>query len=292
VLDPNPMPPGLYQYSVIVSTPSREMKFTAPTKERHDIWLNVCCFYYVIFESLFDTLILQALNYLLARPGPLPNAPPGNNLQSPMSATSELPDEENQPNLMTSPKSRRSGRSGGTGFSGDSWNNTPKGQRSQSQISLRGSMGKRSGTPAAEYLRWAERGGPYSPTRSYERVGQQDDELDFELHDGNMSDGGFEGLENVRACCDGRHTVGHHHHHHHHDPSNHEHARQPGEISRTQDRHLDVSPRDISRPVSPAWSFRSRNGSTHSKEGQSIFSRFGSRRSAKTPVNGEGPHDR
>ena len=41
VLDPNPMPPGLHQYSVIVSTPTREMKFTAPTKERHDIWLNV-----------------------------------------------------------------------------------------------------------------------------------------------------------------------------------------------------------------------------------------------------------
>lgn len=41
MLDPNPMPPGIYQYSVVVSTPQREMKFTAPTKERHDIWLNV-----------------------------------------------------------------------------------------------------------------------------------------------------------------------------------------------------------------------------------------------------------
>lgn len=41
VLDPNPMPPGLYQYSVIVTTAQREMKITAPTKERHDIWLNV-----------------------------------------------------------------------------------------------------------------------------------------------------------------------------------------------------------------------------------------------------------
>jgi len=41
VLDPNPLPPGLHQYSVVVSTPFREMKFTAPTKERHDIWLNV-----------------------------------------------------------------------------------------------------------------------------------------------------------------------------------------------------------------------------------------------------------
>ena len=41
VLDPNPMPPGIYQYSVIVTTPHREMKFTAPTKERHDIWISV-----------------------------------------------------------------------------------------------------------------------------------------------------------------------------------------------------------------------------------------------------------
>ena len=38
------MPPGLYQYSVVVSTPHREMKITAPTKERHDIWLNVRIF--------------------------------------------------------------------------------------------------------------------------------------------------------------------------------------------------------------------------------------------------------
>jgi hypothetical protein len=47
VLDPNPMPPGLYQYSVVVSTPQREMKITAPTKERHDIWLNVGSFYFI-----------------------------------------------------------------------------------------------------------------------------------------------------------------------------------------------------------------------------------------------------
>jgi hypothetical protein len=45
VLDPNPMPPGIYQYSIVISTPQREMKFTAPTKERHDIWLNVCIAY-------------------------------------------------------------------------------------------------------------------------------------------------------------------------------------------------------------------------------------------------------
>lgn len=41
IVDPNPMPPGLHQYSIIVYTPQREMKFTAPTKERHDIWFKV-----------------------------------------------------------------------------------------------------------------------------------------------------------------------------------------------------------------------------------------------------------
>jgi hypothetical protein len=45
VLDPNPidMPPGLYQYCMVISMAQREMKITALTiqKEHHDIWLNV-----------------------------------------------------------------------------------------------------------------------------------------------------------------------------------------------------------------------------------------------------------
>ena len=53
ILDPNPMPPGLYQYSIVISTPQREMKFTAPTKERHEIWLNVS--YISIDAALTDT---------------------------------------------------------------------------------------------------------------------------------------------------------------------------------------------------------------------------------------------
>ena len=60
-------------------------------------------------------------------------------------------------------------------------------------------MGKRSGTPAAEYLRWAGHDDLHSPTKDFEHIPSQDDEeLDFELHDDTLSDGGFEGLE--RAC--------------------------------------------------------------------------------------------
>ncbi|KAA1472413.1 hypothetical protein DENSPDRAFT_859435 [Dentipellis sp. KUC8613] len=287
VLDPNPMPPGLYQYSVVVSTPQREMKITAPTKERHDIWLN-------------------ALKYLLARPNPAMGASPANGTTlntaplSPVSGPVELHDEEPQQQLLASPQSFRSVASNQS--NGESWNITPRGQRSHSQLSVGGSIGKRSGTPAAEYLRWAGSEGPYSPTKSFEHVpaGPRDEEeLDFELHDDSLSEEGFQGLENVRACCDGRHTVGrsehdhhHHHHHHHHNQPNPQPQSQPQpqngqarrEPSRTRE-HLEAHPAEMARPASPAWSFRSRAGSATSHDG-GLFSgklRFGSRRS-KAPV--------
>lgn len=191
-----------------------------------------------------------------------------------MSRSAEFTDDDHRHVADSSPQSQRSDRSSHNGV-----NTTPRGTRSRSQLSVRGSLGKRTGTPAAEYLRWATPESPYSPTRSFEQVlsgnGQDDDELEFELHGGSQSDNDFEGLENVRACCDGRHTVGppgHHHHPHHH---THE--------------HLDVNA--PARPASPAWSLRSRTGSAHSHETGGLFSwargedrklRFGSRRSART----------
>ncbi|OCH89225.1 hypothetical protein OBBRIDRAFT_888562 [Obba rivulosa] len=274
VMDPNPMPPGIYQYSVVVATPQREMKFTAPTKERHDIWLN-------------------ALNYLLTRPNAVPANSPGNAGMgaaplSPMSLNRELPGDEPSPSQpdFSSPQSQRSARSARTGISVDSWNTTPRGHghRSQSQISLGGSMGKRSGTPAAEYLRLAGHEGAPSPSKDFEHVpGQDDEDLSFELHDETMSDGGFEGLENVRACCDGRHTVGraYDHHHHHLESAPPPPSPPPRAPSRARD-HLDAHPQETARPSSPAWSSNSRGGSSISHEGAGFFSRFGTRRSTKT----------
>ncbi|KAF8815724.1 hypothetical protein BYT27DRAFT_7079180 [Phlegmacium glaucopus] len=280
VLDPNPMPPGLYQYSVVISTPQREMKITAPTKERHDIWLN-------------------ALKYLLSRPNNLNITSPVNNTilpQTPGSADHTDDDHRQQrQRLMTTPPGQRSPRSP---TKKDTWTATPRGQRSRSQISMSRSASKRSGTPALEYLRWNHGPeSPYSPEKSFVNVPVHDSEdLDFELHADSRFDEGFEGLENVRACCDGRHTVGHsgkiHHHHHHHHPH------QQGTLNsrRSSDnQHLDPNLNENPRPSSPAWSFRSRTGSSQSHEGSGggIFSwgrgedgklRFGSRRSAKSSL--------
>ncbi|KIY48797.1 hypothetical protein FISHEDRAFT_73308 [Fistulina hepatica ATCC 64428] len=304
VLDPNPMPPGLYQYSLIVSTPAREMKFTAPTKDRHDIWLN-------------------ALNYLLSRPSPVNmTGREGDTTTGPQSPKSVLSgtDDDHRPDLQMSPQSQRSGRS----LQAGTWNTTPRGQRSRSQLSMRGSVGKRSGTPAAEYLRWngpdSRWNGPdspYSPTKSLSFEGPSfmepnsfidvpnpdDEDLDFELHGDSLSENGFEGLENVRACCDGRHTVGHSakgHQHHHPNPfhSHHDHDDPAPSAIATISQRLEA-PSDTVRPSSPsAWSFRSRSGSTVSRgdvgslflwgRGDDGKLRFGSKRSTR-PVPAQDP---
>jgi hypothetical protein len=50
VADDNPMPPGLHRKSLVIITPGRTLKFTAPTSQRHETWFN-------------------ALSYLLLRDG-------------------------------------------------------------------------------------------------------------------------------------------------------------------------------------------------------------------------------
>lgn len=92
------------------------------------------------------------------------------------------------------------------------------------------SLHKRSDTPAAEYENFiAEYGSPRS-IRSYKTnatAGPSGKAVDESLEiidrrDVIGAEDGYEGLENVRACCDGAHDVGklsvskkHHHHHHH-----------------------------------------------------------------------------
>lgn len=186
--------------------------------------------------------------------------------------TSPMSVGELAPPATPSPQSQRSVRNA---HPNQSWSTTPRGQKNRSQLSIVGSIGKRSGTPAAEYMRWNGPESPYSPSKSFEHISSRPDadDLDFELHGGGPSDDGFEGLENVRACCDGLHTVGHHHYH----PQD--------QVQSGDHQHLDIHPSENARPSSPAWSFHSRAGSATSQDGNGIFGgklRFGSRRSTKT----------
>ncbi|KAF8885292.1 meiotic cell cortex C-terminal pleckstrin homology-domain-containing protein [Infundibulicybe gibba] len=148
VLDPSPVPSGSYQYSVVVSI-QREMKITAPTKERHDIWLN-------------------ALEYLLSWPSGMNVTSPANSLAVPPSPVSGEYMDDRQPPRTASPQSQRNGRSAQRG---DMWNTTSQEQGSRSQSSTRGTIDKRSGTPVVGI------------------TAQDDEDLNFELHSDSFSDG-------------------------------------------------------------------------------------------------------
>ena len=159
-------------------------------------------------------------------------------------------------------------------MSAENLNSTPRPQRSYSRLSsYPASIGKRAGTPAAEYLRW-NGGEPASPSTPYHQMPDNaayDDDLDFHVHDHDPERDGFEGLENVRACCDGAHDVGtlsgrrpHHHHHDHPVPPMPPFVRsQPGTMRSSSrppppEQQQQQQLQQPSRPVSPSgWSFRS-----------------------------------
>jgi hypothetical protein len=176
---------------------------------------------------------LQALKYLLAHPKPTTVVFQNRNENgmapidmSPMSCSAEFMGDDHHHLVDLSPQSQGSDRSSHN----STFSTTPRGKRSHSQLSIRGSsIGKRSGMLAAEYLQWAAPESPYSPTKSFEQVASgkaQDEKLEFEVHGESQSDDGFEGLDNMHACCDGWHTVGpsgHQHYTHYHAHSHLEH---------------------------------------------------------------------
>lgn len=246
--DSNPNPPGLYQKSIIVHTGQREIKLTAASKEKHDMWLS-------------------AINYLLARPEGIPPTPAARGAGTPSStrfslgrsitrsASSMRFRQRSDPmtlaevgfNLARStneadegtvvPKSRTTGRQSNAGmYKQDSQSEprlTPKPTKNRKSTGAASVM-KRSDTPAAEYHNYINEFGSPRSVRSY--VGRPstsmsmnpDDSLEVidrkEALGGTAGEGdtGYEGLENVRACCNGAHDVGklsvskkHHHHQHH-----------------------------------------------------------------------------
>lgn len=244
--DANPYPPGLYQHSIVVSTIGREIKLTAPTQERHEMWM-------------------MAINYLLARedgPSAAPSAPNGPGTPSSRFSSFGKSVNRSAASLRFRQKSDAMSLSeaGVLVPSGGSKSNTPNDstvvprnragkntasiyqQESRSEAHLTAtkkarkmsnatSLYKRSDTPAAEYENFiAEYGSPRS-IRSYRTnatagpSGSKGVDESLEIFDrrdvlGADADG-YEGLENVRACCNGEHDVGklsvskkHHHHHH------------------------------------------------------------------------------
>ncbi|KFY89325.1 hypothetical protein V500_05799 [Pseudogymnoascus sp. VKM F-4518 (FW-2643)] len=195
VTDDNPMPPGLHRKSLVILTPGRSVKFTAQTGHNHEIWFN-------------------ALSYLLLRTD---DAPEDTADEAPDALTADDVDEFN-PGFRSS---RRGGAASLSSYNSrttrnespaiperPTLNNTPYNGTAAS----RGSVVSR----LSNYWRTSN-GEVYGARRSRQSTGQNSIYEASEVHDSaedvramiEKQDRESDRLENVRACCDGLHDVGH-----------------------------------------------------------------------------------
>jgi hypothetical protein len=206
--DPNPLPPGLHQMSLLVHTPGRSMKFTATTGQRHETWYN-------------------ALNYLCQRVDEseqqqsLPQ--PSQEEDEKSEAADEIAEEFNagyRASSRQTGRSRASISSYATRTSSRDHTEVPtlrqspfKQQRAFStEPPAHGSVSSRFSTllrPSASAMR-----GSFSSFRS--KAGVQDSrtfeepsnstmELSRNIHEHVESDQDY--MPNVRACCDGKLSI-------------------------------------------------------------------------------------
>ncbi|KAG9302296.1 hypothetical protein G9A89_008787 [Geosiphon pyriformis] len=170
VVDHNPSPTGLYHMSLVVKTPGREIKFTAPTKERHEIWL-------------------KALNYLIER-GTDTDQSQGNNAATGTAVPRMASDPwENQPS--SDMRTIQQTSSSNNNLRAASF--PPQDLKKKSSFSKLSALIRREGSstqPAPSPLAHEH----HHPSTS------NDDDL-------SMVDDMDEDFENVRECCDGRHNI-------------------------------------------------------------------------------------
>lgn len=215
VPDDNMTPPGLHRKSILVITPGRTIKFTATTSQRHDTWYN-------------------ALSYLLLRTA--------DGEQEDSDERSEIRDEFNPAFRATS---RQSVRSRASSFFSHR-TSSPFSHRAASPANVQVPTLRRPVTPGRRAIstepgqepasgRLSSLSGmlqrPGSALRnSFTSTRRRTDAQDVSAYEPSETSSHYDlthelaaksvrdrehlaGMENVRACCDGKHDVGHLHTH-------------------------------------------------------------------------------
>jgi hypothetical protein len=203
--DPNPLPPGLHQKSLLVITPGRSMKFTATTGQRHETWYN-------------------ALHYLCQRveEGEQQQSPAQPQQEQKPVAADEIQDEFNGGYRSSSRNTGRSRASMSSYITRRTLSrdetqvptlrqSTVTQQRAPSTepAEAQGTVSSRFSSilrPSASAMR-----GSFMSTRSrtsaqeptlYEKPSISNMELGRDIHEHVERDHDF--MPNVRACCDGK----------------------------------------------------------------------------------------
>ncbi|KAI9729866.1 MAG: hypothetical protein M1834_006615 [Cirrosporium novae-zelandiae] len=199
ITDDNPMPPGLHRKSLIVITPGRTVKFTATTGQRHETWFNALSYLLLRTNDQAEEDIIDTTHQLTSEdvdefnPGYARSKTPNSHRQSLSSYNSHATNRKRASSMAP-----RNSHQDSTASSMASRHPT---QRSISRLSnmFRGSFSSRrsriSGMEAVTM-----------DSSIYEAslVHDSTEDINQEIE---TPEGDPDKLENVRACCDGRHDV-------------------------------------------------------------------------------------
>lgn len=192
VADDNPYPPGLHYRSLEVVSPGRRVRFTATTSQRHETWFNALS--YLLLRETNDNCEDQDNGVTL---DDIDEFNPGFRSASRQKTRMSF-SSQNRQQRTTSSMSMRSatGRaSPALSSPGGHSLQVPGGQRSASRLStifngsIRGSI--------------ASLKGRHSQAASVHNESLHDNDSADDLQQDDDEDR----LENVRACCDGKHDV-------------------------------------------------------------------------------------
>ncbi|KAH6982306.1 hypothetical protein BKA56DRAFT_673038 [Ilyonectria sp. MPI-CAGE-AT-0026] len=203
VTDDNPMPPGLHRKSLVIISPGRTIKFTCTTGQRHETWFNALSYLLIRTNNDAQSDIdemggnitredVDEFNPQVGRRvtnGTRPQAPPSLSSYNSRTTRNESPAvgmSMNIPTLVPTPHKTPKRPSIGT-------LNKLSGYWKGSQLS--GTLTRRGRTVSGQDVSIYEASEAHDSAEDLrEMIERQDRESDR--------------LENVRACCDGKHDVG------------------------------------------------------------------------------------
>jgi hypothetical protein len=200
VTDDNPMPPGLHRKSLIVIAPGRTIKFTCTTGQRHETWFNALSYLLLRTnnegqadaEELAENITRDDVDEFnpqasrRAANGTRPTGPPSLSSYNSRTTRNESPAAEHH--MYSIPTLRHS---------------TASPSPASLQRTSSGTLNKLSG-----YFGSIRGRNPSTMQPSIYEASEAHDSAEDLREMIERQDRESDRLENVRACCDGKHDVG------------------------------------------------------------------------------------
>lgn len=203
VADDNPMPPGLHRKSLVVIAPGRTIKFTCTTGQRHETWFNALSYLLLRSgnenkqdaEEVAGNITQEDVDEfnppIHRRPanGQRPHPPPSLSSYNSRTTRNESPNLDVSMSIptLTPTREKEAARAGTFGRLSGYWKSSSLSRGTFSSLRSRSYQPYDSAIYEASEV-------PDSAEDLRQIIEQQDRESDR--------------LENVRACCDGKHDVG------------------------------------------------------------------------------------